>query len=44
VHDRTTDAAAAVSAETGGFAVAVPTEVLVHERDLVVARKLLRER
>ncbi len=38
---RKTDVAAAVSAESGGFAIAGPTQVLVHERDLDAARRLL---
>ena len=38
---RKTDSAAAISAYGGGFAVAGPTEVLVDERDLEDARKLL---
>ncbi len=38
---RKSDAAAAVSAYGGGFAMAGPTEVLVDEKDLEKARKLL---
>jgi hypothetical protein len=38
---RKTDSAAAISAYGGGFAMAGPTEVLVDERDLSEARKLL---
>ena len=38
---RKSDPAAAISAESGGFAMAGPTEVLVHERDLEAARRLL---
>lgn len=41
---RKTDTAAAISAESGGFAMAGPTEVLVHEHDLEVARRLLDRR
>lgn len=41
---RKTDTAAAVSALGGGFAMAGPTEVLVDERDLEDARKLLPRR
>jgi hypothetical protein len=39
---RKTDPAAAISAYGGGFAMAGPTEVLVDERDLEEAQKLLR--
>ena len=39
---RKTDTAAAISAFGGGFATAGPTEVLVDERDLGKAKKLLR--
>jgi hypothetical protein len=38
---RKTDSAAAISAYGGGFAMAGPTEVLVDERDLEEAQKLL---
>ena len=38
---RRTDTAAVAGAYSGGFAIAGPTEVLVHERDLDAARKLL---
>ena len=38
---RETDPAAAISAYGGGFAMAGPTEVLVDERDLENARKLV---
>jgi hypothetical protein len=38
---RKSDTAAAVSAYSGGFAMAGPTEVLVDESDLGQARKLL---
>jgi hypothetical protein len=38
---RKTDTAAAISAYGGGFAMAGPTEVLVDERDIGTARKLL---
>ena len=40
-NHRKTDSAGAIGAETGGFAMAGPTEVLVHERDLEAARALL---
>ena len=39
---RKTDTAAAVSAYSGGFAMAGPTEVLVDEQDLEEARKFLQ--
>jgi hypothetical protein len=38
---RKTDTAAAISAESGGFAIAGPTEILVHAHDLDAARRLL---
>jgi len=38
---RKTDSAAAISAAGGGFAIAGPTEVLVDERDLERAKRLL---
>jgi hypothetical protein len=38
---RKTDSAAAISAQSGGFAMAGPTEVLVDEDDLEDARKLI---
>jgi Putative prokaryotic signal transducing protein len=38
---RKTDVAGAIGAESGGFAIAGQTEVLVHQHDLDVARKLL---
>ena len=38
---RKTDSAAAISGYGGGFEMAGPTEVLVEERDLAEARKLL---
>jgi hypothetical protein len=41
---RKTNVAGAIGAETGGFAIAGPTEVLVHQGDLEAARKLLRRR
>jgi len=41
---RKTNSAAAISAETGGFAMAGPTAVFVHENDLDAARALLRSR
>jgi hypothetical protein len=41
---RKTNTAAAISAESGGFAMAGPTEVLVHEPDLDAARRLLARR
>ena len=40
-NHRKTDSAAAIGAESGGFAMAGPTEVLVSESDLDAARKLL---
>lgn len=40
-NHRKTDSAAAIGAESGGFAMAGPTEVLVQERDLDAARTLL---
>lgn len=40
---RKTDSAGAIGAESGGFAIAGPTEVLVHERDLDAARGLLTD-
>jgi hypothetical protein len=40
-NHRKSDSAAAISAESGGFAMAGPTEVLVHEHDLEAARRLL---
>ena len=41
---RKTDVAGAIGAESGGFAIAGPTEVLVNEGDLAAARKLLPRR
>jgi hypothetical protein len=41
---RRSDMASAINAYSGGFTMAGPTEVLVHERDLDKARKLLPER
>jgi hypothetical protein len=38
---RKTDSAGAIGAESGGFAIAGPTEVLVSDRDLDAARELL---
>jgi Putative prokaryotic signal transducing protein len=38
------DSAAAISAETGGWAMAGPTAVFVHGHDLNAARKLLKRR
>jgi hypothetical protein len=38
---RKTDTAGAIGAESGGFAIAGPTEVLVSEHDLDAARELL---
>ena len=40
-NHRKTDSAAGIGAESGGFAMAGPTEVLVSESDLDAARKLL---
>jgi Putative prokaryotic signal transducing protein len=40
-NHRRTDSAAAIGAESGGFAMAGPTEVLVSESDLAAAGKLL---
>lgn len=40
---RKTDSAAAISAETGGWAMAGPTAVFVFEHDLDAARKLLKQ-
>lgn len=39
---RRTDVSAGVGTFGGGFAMAGPTAVLVHEHDLAAARKLLR--
>ena len=41
---RKTDSAAAISAESGGFAMAGPTAVFVHENNLDAARALLASR
>jgi len=41
-NHRKSDSAAAISAESGGFAIAGPTEVLVHESYLDAARGLLK--
>lgn len=41
---RKSNTAAAISSESGGFAMAGPTEVLVHEPDLDAARRLLERR
>jgi hypothetical protein len=41
---RKTDVAGAIGAESAGFAIAGPTEVLVHQPDLEAARKLLPRR
>jgi hypothetical protein len=38
---RKTDSAGAIGAESGGFTIAGPTEVLVSDRDLDAARELL---
>jgi hypothetical protein len=38
---RKTDVAAAISTESGGFAIAGPIEVMVDEADLTTARELL---
>jgi Putative prokaryotic signal transducing protein len=38
---RRSDVSAGAGTYGGGFAIAGPTEVLVHEHDLVAARKLL---
>jgi hypothetical protein len=40
---RKTNVGAAIGAESGGFAVAGPTEVLVADSDLAAARKLVPE-
>ena len=39
---RKTNVAGAIAAESGGFAIAGPTEVLVHQSDLEAARELLQ--
>jgi hypothetical protein len=39
---RKTDVAGAIGAESGGFAIAGPTGILVHQPDLEAARKLQR--
>ena len=41
---RKTNVAGAIGAESGGFAIAGPTEVLVSEHDLDAAQELLRGR
>lgn len=40
---RRTDVSAAIGTYGGGFAIAGPTEVLVHARDAARARKLLAD-